>query len=908
MASLNFGTTVNLGTFANTIGISNTTASYSFSELRALSSSIATSGTLSLSALSNTNLALFKFPPSALNINSSYSTSGSIITSAREGNGAYYTSDSSELSVTHGAYNAFDTILNNTASNFFASSLSFNPTNGAYTGANTVAGFSGESFTLESPNKFMLKKYRIYPTDKTLTAPGIWRVYASNNNSNWNLIHDQSARVTSGWTLGSYNEYSINTNTHGSYRYYSFVTNTLSGNTGGSVNIAEIEYYGIPVSNLPVHNVDWNQTTTVTTAGSTSFSVVQSGTAPNIQYQLSQSTTGNTQVSVVNAITSSSSYLIPNRLQEYKGFTASFEMLATNATSHSVNFFVGSSSAPTLTTGNALITNSGYAVNFDMASSVVSLYNNSNATVGSQITDSTWKNNTWYPVSVKYQNATSGTWEINANNQVMSYDNPNNSSWTGNTTSSYLWGVQTLTTSNSADSYIRRLQLKTSGERCFLSPGTYSFTVPSNVTQLSAVCIGGGGGGGCGTGITTNGAYGSGGGGGLSYSTFSVTPDEMLKIVVGSGGAGGTSISRVGGAGGDSYVLSSGYDTTSKEPSSALTSNTGGTYKATASTEATSAYYAFDGDRAGRNYWSSTAATYFATSGNYAGSVSTTAGSTGYAGEWLQLQLPSAITLNNFVIFPRGDASSGATYVATKTPTSFVVLGSNNGSTWTLVHQESGITISKGVQQYTVTTSPSAYSYYRLVAQVVGNSGVSANRESAQIGEWELNTRYFTFAKGGSGGESNRAGLGGFMVSAISDGIGGTGNGGNGSYANNAGSGGGGAGGYSGNGGAGNNLSGASGSGGGAGSAGRVYGNITPSPGSGGGGTGIFGSGVAGTGSQTGGRTGSGGTNGGSGATSGNAFAGDGGLFGGGGGSNDDAMGATTRGGNGGRGAVRLYW
>ena len=63
-----------------------------------------------------------------------------------------------------------------------------------------------------------------------------------------------------------------------------------------------------------------------------------------------------------------------------------------------------------------------------------------------------------------------------------------------------------------------------------------SYTVPNNVTQMSAVCVGGGGGGGGNDGVSGPGASG-GGGGGLAYGTFSVTAGETLTIRVGSGGA-----------------------------------------------------------------------------------------------------------------------------------------------------------------------------------------------------------------------------------------------------------------------------------------------------------------------------------------------------------------------------------
>ena len=75
------------------------------------------------------------------------------------------------------------------------------------------------------------------------------------------------------------------------------------------------------------------------------------------------------------------------------------------------------------------------------------------------------------------------------------------------------------------------------GQQDFTTSGT--FTVPANVTQVSAVVVGGGGGGGDSTAGDEPGA--GGGGGGLSYGTFTVTPGESLTVTVGTGGAAGES-------------------------------------------------------------------------------------------------------------------------------------------------------------------------------------------------------------------------------------------------------------------------------------------------------------------------------------------------------------------------------
>lgn len=74
------------------------------------------------------------------------------------------------------------------------------------------------------------------------------------------------------------------------------------------------------------------------------------------------------------------------------------------------------------------------------------------------------------------------------------------------------------------------------GDESFTFPGTYSFLVPSGVTEVSAVCVGAGGGG---SGFGPYAGSG-GGGGGLSWGTFDVTPGETLTVEVGAGGTGGS--------------------------------------------------------------------------------------------------------------------------------------------------------------------------------------------------------------------------------------------------------------------------------------------------------------------------------------------------------------------------------
>lgn len=80
-------------------------------------------------------------------------------------------------------------------------------------------------------------------------------------------------------------------------------------------------------------------------------------------------------------------------------------------------------------------------------------------------------------------------------------------------------------------------------DMAYTEHGTYTFTVPSDVTSLEVTMIGGGGGGGGGNYGSYIDAYGgSGGGGGSGYAgviLMDVTPGQTYTVIVGTGGSGG---------------------------------------------------------------------------------------------------------------------------------------------------------------------------------------------------------------------------------------------------------------------------------------------------------------------------------------------------------------------------------
>jgi hypothetical protein len=148
-----------------------------------------------------------------------------------------------------------------------------------------------------------------------------------------------------------------------------------------------------------------------------------------------------------------------------------------------------------------------------------------------------------------------------------------------------------------------------------------------------------------------------------------------------------------------------------------------GKYVASASSEYISyslwAYYLFDYNSS--TVWASVSpgGTYNITSPYaYNGSVVTvdTLGNA-YAGEWAQLQMPVSVILSSYSLTPDSGQSA-------KFPSKFWILGSRDGTNWTLVDSRNGVSWSASVQTFTVGATQ-GYNYYRIIVnQVSGGGGI----------------------------------------------------------------------------------------------------------------------------------------------------------------------------------------
>lgn len=413
----------------------------------------------------------------------------------------------------------------------------------------------------------------------------------------------------------------------------------------------------------------------------------------------------------------------------------------------------------------------------------------------------------------------------------------------------------------------------------YTTPGSYTFTVPANVTSISMLAIGGGGGG-------AQSASGGSGGNGAStiyLNSYSVTPGTTLIVNVGAGGT--SNFGNYGNSGFDSNVSLSG--------------------------NIIPIINALGGGGGNLLYWNTNTVSYvFRNITQTLGNITATSPSGQAITYSLSGQIPTGFTANatTGLISYTAQASVASVTIAN------VVLQASTTTQSITKQLKLILDNTAGEATYTTAgtyswTAPAGVTSVCVVCVGGGGGGGFRSGQTAGGGGggglgWKNNItvvpgQNYTVVVGAAGACSNTGGTGGasyFISQATVAGLGGTGQaggsgaagpgggyvgdgGGNGGQGNGLGSGAGGAGGYAGNGGNSNTAAGAGGGGGG---------GANGAPASGGGGVGIYGQGASG-GISTGG---SGGTNG---STS------VGGTYGGGG--PGDTIGLLAGG-----GAVRIIW
>jgi hypothetical protein len=125
-------------------------------------------------------------------------------------------------------------------------------------------------------------------------------------------------------------------------------------------------------------------------------------------------------------------------------------------------------------------------------------------------------------------------------------------------------------------------------------------------------------------------------------------------------------------------------------------------------------------DSSSTTEWSPLNALYTGTNNVYAGTVSTLVSDVLYQGEWIQLNYNKGFSLTSLAI-------TGLVASNLKCPNNFIVAGSINGSNWTLLSSQVGITdyTTTPTKTFTIYNSTN-YNFYRIiVTKTIGDTNVS---------------------------------------------------------------------------------------------------------------------------------------------------------------------------------------
>jgi hypothetical protein len=139
-------------------------------------------------------------------------------------------------------------------------------------------------------------------------------------------------------------------------------------------------------------------------------------------------------------------------------------------------------------------------------------------------------------------------------------------------------------------------------------------------------------------------------------------------------------------------------------------------------------------------FWGSSGSTgflYNTTTGVYYGNTSTTYNtSLTYSGEWCQIQFPNQILLKSYSLV--GQVNTTLSAIQSRSPKNFIILGSNNGTSWFLLDTQTNITgwgNTGTVKTFNLTNNNTQYSYYRICCNSTQGGQYS---EILAISEWKL--------------------------------------------------------------------------------------------------------------------------------------------------------------------------
>jgi hypothetical protein len=614
--------------------------------------------------------------------------------------GIYRASDSTEFNTTlFGAWQAFDKNPSNQWSSgqpLYSTSAPY-----AYTGTVTTADvngtvYPGEWLQIQLPSSVTLSSYSIYGVNGTNQMPGKWVVLGSRDGVNWFLVDSQKTAILYTATTG-FSSFSV-ISTQG-YSYYRVVINQISGNsTYQCATILDLVLYG---------TADTAQTLTVAqpvtlSYGAQTASLTGISGDKYVPQDFSSSGLNIPAYITTSNASSASNVIVPSSFGPFTGQGSLYypggsapptlKMPYTTAPSLNFNPFTGDFTAEAwvyntvATTYNTIVGNYPEDWAFKIVSDrTVQFYDyNTGAALGFNLTGGTVPLNTWTHVAVTY--SSSGTTaRIFVNGTLAT----STGTYTGTPrfTSTQLEVGSFNNGSHLFNGYIGEVRI-VRGAALYTS----AFTPPT--TPLQPI-----------QGVTQAGTpYGT-----VLLLRNAPAPGRVLTQKFGGTNSGSVLSFPPAAMTSNAIMISNGYGQ--------------GMYVVNASAvfSGTFPYNAFDKNTTSQ--WGGQSGQYGSGSFPYlyvGGSPPKTVDVIGnsYTGDWIQLQMPSAVVLTSYSIYY--NTSLGC-------PGLFYILGSSDGSNWNLVDQRTQTPpASSGYITFSVNSSQ-AFTYFRLQAYGITTTGGTMN-------------------------------------------------------------------------------------------------------------------------------------------------------------------------------------
>lgn len=159
-----------------------------------------------------------------------------------------------------------------------------------------------------------------------------------------------------------------------------------------------------------------------------------------------------------------------------------------------------------------------------------------------------------------------------------------------------------------------------------------------------------------------------------------------------------------------------------------------GTYIARASSTWAAPSAAFNKNANSFQAWGADFGTYNPNTGAYVGSNTTLVDGSNVSGEWLDLETPQGLVVNQYVLrgwpqFGQGDVRS---------PNTFTLAGSTDGSNYTRIDTRSNITTidtNNWMNTFTLPNNRGMFNHHRIITHITGNSNTNNFRSGCLIAE-----------------------------------------------------------------------------------------------------------------------------------------------------------------------------